>query len=71
MRLTPKKAFRLLLNDEDYLYVFIKAGYTKEFRRELLRRLKKDNISDRYMEKILVKCGFLVAQEKLYYTPQL
>ena len=68
-KLTTQLALRKLLNDEDYLLNWLKAGYTKEDRARTKYRLDRDQLSLDKMEEILEKCGFTVAVEKQWRTP--
>lgn len=66
---STRNALSQLLNKEDYLLTFLKAGYTKDDRSRFRNRLKNEELSLDKMEEILVKCGFRVAQEKKWTKP--
>lgn len=70
-KLTTHLALRKLLTDEEYLLRWMKAGYSKDDRSRIKYRLEHDQLSLKKIEEILVKCGFTVAQEKIWQTPSL
>lgn len=64
-------ALKKLLTSEDYLLIWLKAGYTKEERSRFKYRLDNDQLTLDKIEEVLERCGFTVAQEKLWNTPNL
>lgn len=70
-KLTTHLALRKLLTDEEYLLRWLRAGYTKDDRSRTKYRLDHDQLSLDKIEEILEKCGFTVAQEKMWQTPDL
>lgn len=69
VKLGTRLSLRKLLNDEDYLLIWLQAGYTKKDRSRMKFRLRKDQLSQEKIEEVLTTCGFTVAQEKLWQTP--
>lgn len=70
-RLTTHLALRYLLNDEDMLLTWLRAGYSREERSRMKYRLERDQLSLDKIEEVLEKCGFTVAQEKMWHKPAL
>lgn len=66
---STRKALRLLLFEEDYLRTWLKAGYSKDDRSRFRYRLQNDELTVDKMEEILERCGFRVAQEKMWNKP--
>ena len=57
-KLTTQKAVHRVLNNEDYLLIWLEAGFSKEYRRKCRHRLRKQELSVNIQEKILTRCGF-------------
>lgn len=68
-RMTTIKALERLLHDEDYLALFLKAGFKREDRHTFRHRLDNGQLSTERMEAILNRCGAVVVQEKAWKLP--
>lgn len=69
-QLTTTTALHQLLNSEDTLPTWLKAGYTKPQRQQFRLRLERGMLTQDKMDEILQKCGYTIAVEKQWKRPE-
>jgi hypothetical protein len=67
--MTTKQAVHVLLNSEDWLLTWLRAGRTKEERRNLRHRHERGQLSLEKQHELLRAFGFGVVQEMQWTKP--
>ncbi|QHV97890.1 hypothetical protein [Spirosoma endbachense] len=57
-KLSTSKAIDRILHEEGFLLIWLKAGYSKAYRRQCRHRLRQGRLSKGIQEKILSQLGF-------------